>query len=118
MHHTQSLKKNREFRRVYSQGHSAANRLLVLYVWRNSTAHNRLGVSVSKKVGKSVVRSRVKRLVKENYRLREPGIAGGYDLVVVARAAAGTLPRDEAFAEIGRSLCHLLKKQHLLNVTE
>ena len=69
MEFTESLKKNYQFRFVYNRGKSIANRLLVMYVVRNGTNGNRFGISVSKKVGNSVVRSRITRLLRESYRL-------------------------------------------------
>ena len=66
MKHTESLKKNYQFRYVYNRGKSMANRHLVLYLVKNGTQANRLGISVSKKVGKSVVRSHVTRLIRES----------------------------------------------------
>ena len=69
MKYAESLKKNYEFRIVYRKGKSLANKYLVVYKYRNNKANNRLGISVSKKVGNSVVRSRVTRLIRESYRL-------------------------------------------------
>ena len=78
MEFTESLKKNYQFRFVYNRGKSIANRLLVMYVVRNGTDGNRFGISVSKKVGNSVVRSRITRLLRESYRLSESKfLAGG-----------------------------------------
>ncbi len=71
MHFSESLKKNKDFQNVYRNGKSYANRLLVMYIWENHTERNHLGISVSKKVGNSVVRSRVTRLIRESYRLNE-----------------------------------------------
>lgn len=110
---TRSLQKNREFKQVYSHGRSAATRLLVLYVLRSDRPGNRLGVSVSKKVGKSVTRSRIKRLIKEHYRLAEDRIERGYDLVFVARRPVGLISRHEDFTEIGRAFDSLMTKHKL-----
>ena len=88
MEFTESLKKNYQFRFVYNRGKSIANRLLVMYVVRNGTNGNRFGISVSKKVGNSVVRSRITRLLRESYRLSESKFLAGYDIVVIARASA------------------------------
>jgi ribonuclease P protein component len=63
------LKKNAEFRVVYRKGKSFSNNLLVLYIYKNKKDFNRLGIVVSKKVGKSVIRNRIKRLIKESFRL-------------------------------------------------
>ena len=71
MKFSESLKRNSDFQRVYREGKSYANRYLVLYVLQNQTERNRLGISVSKKVGNSVVRHRMARLIRESYRLQE-----------------------------------------------
>lgn len=95
-----SLKKNAEFQRVYHTGASRGNRVLVMYIAPNDLPVSRLGVSVSKKVGNSVVRHRIKRLVKECFRLNEAAISPGYDIVVIARAGAkgiGYQEMSEAF---------------------
>lgn len=107
---TQSLKKNYQFRYVYNRGRSIANRLLVMYSIKNGTEGNRYGISVSKKVGNSVVRSRVTRLLRESYRLSEENIVQGYDIVVIARGSA----KEASYKEIESALLHLLKKQRLL----
>ena len=71
MKYSESLKKNRDFQQVYKRGTSKANRYLVMYVLPNQHMMNRLGISVSKKVGNSVVRHRLTRLIRESYRLNE-----------------------------------------------
>ena len=71
MKYSESLKKNRDFQNVYKKGKSYANRYLVMYVLENETDRNRLGISVSKKVGNSVIRHHVTRLIRESYRLHE-----------------------------------------------
>ena len=110
MQHTESLKKNFQFRHVYHRGRSIANRHLVLYFVKNGTQRNQLGISVSKKVGKSVVRSHVTRLIRESYRNMEEEIKTGYDIVVIARVSCAAA----TYHEVRRSLRHLLKKQQLL----
>lgn len=110
MNNTESLKKMFQFRHVYNRGKSLANRYLVLYVIRNGKQSNRLGISVSKKVGKSVTRSRVTRLIRESYRLMELEIKSGYDIIVIARVSA----KEASFQEISKALFHLIKKQNLL----
>ena len=109
---TQSLKKNFQFRFVYNKGKSLANKYLVMYVIKNKryTDTNRLGISVSKKVGKSVVRSRVTRLIRESYRLSEQNILKGYDIVVIARVSAA----EASYHDIDKALLNLLKKHGLL----
>lgn len=85
-----SLRKSREFARVYNKGKSKVNPVLVLYVMKNGGGNNRIGISVSRKVGKSVVRNRIKRLIKEVYRKQAHRLKSGYDLVFVSRAHAAT----------------------------
>jgi ribonuclease P protein component len=111
---TESLKKNYQFRFVYNKGKSIANRYLVMYVVKNNLDINRIGYSVSKKVGNSVVRSRVTRLLRESYRLTEDKLECGFDIVVIARGAM----KDAPFSEADRSLKHLMRKHKLFKVTE
>lgn len=105
-----SLKKTRDFQNVYRRGRSYANRLLVMYVLENGLPSNRVGISVSKKVGNSVVRHRLTRLVRENYRLREEMFHSGWDIVVVARVSA----KESDFHEIGSALTHLAGLHRIL----
>ena len=81
-----SLKNNYEFRRLYYKGKSAAGSRLVLYVRPNKLEKNRLGITVGTKIGKAVIRNRVRRRIREIFRLNEDKLACGRDLVVVARS--------------------------------
>ena len=99
----ESLKKNREFQEVYKQGKSYANKYLVMYVKKNGFEKNRIGISVSKKVGNSVVRHRITRLVRESYRLNEEKFTKGFDLAVVSRTAA----KGKRYYEMESALLHL-----------
>jgi len=81
------------------------NKYLVMYVMDNQSEKNRLGISVSKKVGNSVVRHRLKRLIRESYRLHEQEFQTGLDIVVVARVSA----KDRDYAQIESALLHLGK---------
>ncbi|MDR2938824.1 MAG: ribonuclease P protein component [Clostridiales bacterium] len=114
MEFTTSLKKNFDFRKVYNRGTPIANRNLIVYILKNNMECNYLGISVSKKVGNSVIRSKVTRLIRESYRLSEKKICRGYNIVVIARNTAKGLP----FFEINNSLLHLLRKHKLLNVSK
>lgn len=85
MKFSQALKLNHIFRRLYStSGH--ANSYLVLYARRNRTSTNRVGITVSKKLGGAVVRNRVRRRLREVYRLNEERFQPGWDIVAVARS--------------------------------
>ena len=92
MKFSESLKRNQDFRKVYAEGKSYANRYLVMYLLNNGTDGNRLGISVSKKVGNSVVRHRITRLIRESYRIKEELFNSGLDMVVVARRSARIKP--------------------------
>lgn len=114
------IRKNLEFRTVYKRGKSFSNYLLVLYIFKNrknkdeSGAFDRIGISVSKKVGKSVVRSRVKRLISESYRLNKHKFKNGYDFVVIARNPA----HDKGYNEIEKALINLFIKAGLYGSEE
>ena len=103
MKFSESLKKNSDFQKVYRQGKSYANRYLVMYVLENHTEGNRLGISVSKKVGNSVIRHHLTRLIRESYRLHEDMFNNGLDIVVFARSTA----RDISYHETESALLHL-----------
>ena len=103
MKFSESLKSNRDFKNVYGNRKSYANKYLVMYVLENGLDKNRLGISVSKKVGNSVVRHHVTRLIRESYRLHEDMFRSGFDIVIVARVSAG----DAGYAEIERALLHV-----------
>ncbi|MCR5842759.1 MAG: ribonuclease P protein component [Oscillospiraceae bacterium] len=83
-----TLKKNSDFRRLYTKGKSAATPYLVLYCRKNRTDHNRAGYTVSTKLGHAVVRNRVRRRLREIVRLNADAVKPGYDLVLVARSRA------------------------------
>ena len=106
---TESLKNTRQFTSVYKNGRSRANKNLVMYVLDNKTDKNRLGISVSKKVGNSVVRHRMCRLIREAYRLHENMFDSGLDIAVVVRRGTEAC----SYADIERSLIHLAKIHHI-----
>lgn len=110
MKFTVGLKKNQEFQEVYKNGVSRANRYFVMYVSENNRQVNRLGISVSKKVGNSVVRHRVKRLVRESYRLHEDIFNSGLNIVVIARAGAAFA----SYREVESAVLHLGKLHGIL----
>ena len=103
---TTPLKKNHEFKRLYNKGKSAASSFAVVYCRRNGSAGNRLGLSVSTKLGGAVQRNRVRRRLKEIYRINEGKVLAGYDIVIVARMKS----RYAQFHDIETSVLSLLKK--------
>lgn len=106
----ESLKKNKDFVVVYNHGKSLANRYFVMYKKANNLPYNRIGISVSKKVGNSVVRHRVTRLIRESNRLHAQDIAIGYDIIVVARPSV----KGKSFSEVESAFLHLAKLHHIL----
>lgn len=114
MKKTLSLNCNGHFLRVYKTGEVFTGRLLVLYFRKNREGINRLGITVSKKVGCAVVRNRVRRLIKENYRLNEGKIRQGYDIVIVSRVRAA----GADFHLIGKELIMHLSSADLITGEE
>ena len=108
------LKKNYEFQEVYKKGVYLANRHLVVYALENNESYSRFGVAVGKKVGKSVVRSRATRLIREAIRQNIQEIKQGYDIVILARAGA----KGENFFSIENSFLHLMNKLQLYQGTK
>lgn len=101
----QVIKKNEEFKKVYSLGKSKANKLLVMYILKNGTDSSRFGISVSKKVGNSIVRHRLTRLIRESIRLNLDVFESGYDIVIVARIplkGLGFMETESALLHVSR----------------
>ena len=108
---TYSLRKNNDFKNVYNNGISKANKYFVVYLLENNCDYNRIGVSVSKKVGNSVVRHRIKRLLKESYRLHENLFNSGLSIVIIARKGAEELD----YKSTESSIIHLFKLHKLIS---
>ena len=110
MQFSKSLKLNHLFRRLYRKGKSAANGTLVIYCRQNGTAENRIGYTVSAKLGHAVVRNRLRRRLREIYRLHESSFRPGWDLVVVARSRAV----DVSYRKLEHSYLSLAERLGLL----
>ena len=104
-----SLKLNHIFRRLY-RTNGQANSCLVLYARKNRTGTNRVGITVSKKLGKAVVRNRVRRRIREAYRLNEAQFLPGWDIVIVARSRAV----EVSFQKLTESLLSLSQRAGIL----
>ena len=83
-----SIKLNSDFRRIFNRGKSAVSPCVVVYCRKNRLGRNRLGLTVSKKIGKAVVRNRIRRRLREIIRLNGASLRQGYDLILVARSRA------------------------------
>ena len=112
---TISLKKNHQFRRLYARGQTRSDPWLAVYCRRNGcTDRNRLGITVGTRVGGAVQRNRLRRRIREAYRINESRLRLGYDLVVVGRVRAA----DADFCRLERSLLGLLDGLGLLCADE
>ena len=108
---TDGIKKDSDFRKVYQRGKSLADRNLVIYTMKNKSDKSRIGISISKKVGKAHERNRIRRCIKEAYRLNlDDKVLGGYDLVFIARINAA----DKDYRELEKSLKYICKKANII----
>lgn len=110
MKYTVSLKENRVFRRLYAKGKSAVGSAMVLYCRKNGGKENRFGITAGTKLGHAVVRNKVRRRLREIYRLNEDRLLPGYDIVVVARVRAV----HSRYADLDKQFLRLAKKLQLL----
>ena len=111
MKFTDTLKLNYEFHRLYSKGKSAVTPYLVVYARRSKRRENRIGFTVSTKLGKAVKRNRIRRRLREIYRLNESRFLRGTDLVVVARARAA----DAGYRQLEHAFLSAAKKLGILS---
>lgn len=105
-----SLKNNIEFQEVYKIGNRYANKYLIMYVLENNQPVNRIGFSISKKVGNSVVRHHLARLLRESYRLHKKVFSSGLDIVIVVKQSASMC----SFKDIESALLHLAKLHNII----
>ena len=108
MKKTVSIKENKDFKRLYYRGKSVAAGCLVVYYRQNPYPFCRLGLTVSAKVGKAVVRNRVRRLIRESYRIMEDGVRKSMDIVVVARSSAAAADFRAVRASLSEAFLRLI----------
>ena len=101
-----SIKENHIFRRLYAKGKSAASPCLVVYCRRNGKTQGRLGITVSTKLGKAVCRNKIRRRIREIYRIHQGDLLPGWDIVVVARVKAA----HSSYAAMERSFLSCVDK--------
>ena len=101
-----TLKQNAEFRRLYYRGKSASDNAVAVYAKKNRTDRNRIGITVSVKIGNAVTRTRARRVIREGYRSVEHRLPQGYDFVFVAR---GRTPFAKS-GEVGEAICELVER--------
>ena len=102
-----TIKQNHEFRRMYNKGKSAVTPSMVVYCRKSRLPHNRLGITVSTKLGCAVKRNRARRRLRELFRLAQPRLKQGYDVVIVARTRAVTIPHKKLQADFDRAMVEL-----------
>lgn len=106
------IKKNKEFQLVFKQGKSYANRQFIVYLLKKTEQDKfRIGLSVSKKIGNSVTRNRVKRYTRQTFLELKDYIKPGHDYVIIARKPTSEM----SFHEVKKSLIHVLKLSRSLN---
>ena len=98
------LKKNFQFQKVYRQGRSLSTKNIILFFKKNGEQINNLGISVSKKIGNSVQRHRIKRIYREAFFSFKDEMKEGYDFIIVARRGAGQILYHDAVADIYKIL--------------
>lgn len=111
MRYTRSMKENHLFRRLYAKGKSVAGPNLVVYARKNGRKENRLGLTVGTKLGKAVRRNKVRRRLREAYRIHEDQLTTGWDIIIVARVKAAFSPYDRLERELLRLLDKLGVRQ-------
>ncbi len=100
MKYTDTLKLNREFKRLYYKGKFCSRGCVVVYAIKTRRRINRLGLTAGKSVGNAVKRNRAKRLMRECYRLSEDRLLKGYDIVIVARASIVGKKLDKVMRDV------------------
>ncbi len=105
-----SIKSNSDFKKIYNNSDSYANKLFVMYKKKNNRKNNRIGISVSKKVGNSVIRHRITRQIREIFRLHQNILEQGYDIIIIVRIASV----NKTYKEKTSAFIHLCRLHKIL----
>jgi ribonuclease P protein component len=104
------IKKNTDFQTVFKKGKQIPGRGVILYYSKSNAQATRVGIVVSKKVGNAVVRSRIKRIFREIFRLNQPNIKSGYDIIIITRKSI----REKSFHDIEKTFIDIMRRAGLL----
>lgn len=104
------IKKNTDYQTVFKKGKQISGRGVILYYSKNSAQDTRVGIIVSKKVGNAVVRNRIKRIIREIFRLNWPDIKSGYDIIIITRKSI----REKSFHDIEKTFIDIMRRAGLL----
>lgn len=96
----QTLKENKDFRRLYYRGKNKAGSVLVTYAMKNKKGHNAIGITTGKKIGGAVERNRARRIIRVAFRNLEQEINGSWDFVFVARSRTTMVKEQEVEAQM------------------
>jgi len=110
MDKTNRLRKNEDFKKVYKYGKSYYNRNLIMYIRKNDLEYSRIGFTVTKKIGNSVVRNKIRRRIKEIVRKNLGNIMDGYDIILIPKKNV----IDISFQELESAIFHIFKLANIL----
>ena len=112
MKNTEMLKKNYEFKYIFLKGKYISGKYIEIYIKKNKYSKNLLGIAVSKKIAKSVKRNRIKRLIRENYRLLENNLEVGYSIIILWKK--NITIENATFKNIEKDMKNIFKKASIL----
>ena len=112
MKNTEMLKKNYEFKYIFSKGKYISGKYIEIYIKKNKYSKNLLGIAISKKIAKSVKRNRIKRLIRENYRLLENNLEVGYSIIILWKKKIAI--ENATFRNIEKDMKNIFKKANIL----
>lgn len=116
MKKTKMLKKNYEFKNILTKGKYFGVNNIEIFIIQNYLNVNMLGIAISKKTGNAVIRNRIKRLIKENYRLLENNVSTGYSLVFLWKKKADI--KNATFNNIKKDMVNIFGKANMINKGE